>query len=680
VHIVTLPDSVQSLDNTSGSTSSVWNGQLTPEMQNTLNTFSPAPSKSFDTMYQPNFSTALGKRPLQLDVQDFPQAKRLETADYTSTSLFSPLPSSTTSWDAQITPAPSIEVGLSDEAADICAMWFNKYAILPSDRHIDSLSQLTGESADAIRHWFGRLMKQGMNGQADSAYKSQTGITGLHQPDQFWDDFSTSTMSHGLTTETHLPHDDVLNTFRDLVQMPQLPVEELENTQESLTTSEVSCEYEATTATQTANALRGGKKSRCTPTDDVSLLSRDSSKIYQCTRKCGKRYGRKCDWKRNEEEGYPCKSWVCSLCTNAGVENVKPCFRKYHFAQHFRNIHPGVSCDTYEEASVVCSETEFPRRCGFCKHRFASRQERIDHIAEHFKQGKCMLDWNDGDDSDNSDDSDNGDDRPSDDDSDNSRPAHQPPPRDPRGSSNTKYYGSGGDYTGGGSGSDGAQGGYFQFQLSQLSGGETGRECYYAQLQSNQPTSVLQDTQQRQRCSSEPIQQRSIEVPSSLHGKLDAPKRNYTNTLARDALSRPLNGQGDAATSTGLAQEKLLQEPQPGQVKVSKVVGTANNESVDVRPDWLDVLLKSRQPVTTSAVTFTRKSVRAVPPASDSWQTWEVARATSAAPMFSSHTKLDANRTSDPPAAGKRSIQSAGVRTPESKVSPLEKATNRSRH
>jgi hypothetical protein len=589
-------------------------------MQNTLNSFPPTPSHSFDSMYQSNFNSSLGKRPLQLDIQDFPAAKRLETADFTSTSLFSPLPSSTTTWDAQLTPAASVEVGLSDEAADMCAMWFNKYAILPSDRHIDSLSQLTGESADAIRHWFGRLMKQGMNtaGQTDSAYKSQTG---LHQPDQFWNnDYSTDLIQHeAITTNS-----------TDLIQ------------------------HETTTATsnkQSVNTLRGGKKSRCTPTDDLSLLSRDSSKIYQCTRKCGKRYGRKCDWKRNEEEGYPCKSWVCSLCTSTGVENVKPCFRKYHFAQHFRNIHPGVSCDAYEEASVVCSETEFPRKCGFCKARFASRQERIDHIAEHFKQGKCMLDWNDGDDSDNSDGFDD-DDRPSDDDSDSSRPAYQPPPSDPRGGSNTKYYGSGGDHAGGGDSSNGgSQGGYFQFQLSQLNEGDTGSECYYAE-QPIKPTNVLQDTQQQQRkrCSSEPIQQRSIEIHSSLgasssHGKSDAAEGDHTNALARDALSGSLAQQDEVDT-------------------------------LDAAPDWLDVLLKSRSRITVGKATHsgnTKKAIHTIPTASG-----KLAKATSAAPMFSNHTKLDQNVMSDlavllkraaTPATGKLSSQAAGILPPESKVS-----------
>lgn len=141
-----------------------------------------------------------------------------------------------------------------------------------SDRHIESLSQLTGEPADAIRHWFGRLMKQGMGtSQGDSAYKSQTA---LQQPENFWNSF----------------------------EIPQLIQEE--STQDSFTTPAPAA-HETVTVSPSAssNALRGGKKSRCTPTEDESLLSRDPNKIYQCTRKCGKRYGRKCDWKRNEEEG-----------------------------------------------------------------------------------------------------------------------------------------------------------------------------------------------------------------------------------------------------------------------------------------------------------------------------------------------------------------------------------------
>lgn len=265
--------------------------------------------QSFDASFQE--PTALGKRPLQLDdVYDFPQAKRLEVADYTSPALFSLADSSATAADwtiqAQSTPSGSFGAGLNDEAADMCAMWFSKYAILPGDRHIESLSQLTGEPAEAIRQWFGRLLKQGMGGSfGDSAYRSQTSLS---QPTDVWNDFPT-----------------------DLVQVPQLTPEQ--STEELESALDVGMTHNATTTIQTVTAPQGRKKQRCTPTEDRSLLGRDVNKVYQCTRKCGKRYGRKCDWKRNEEEGYPCKSWVCSLCTSEGVENVKACYRKYHFAQ-----------------------------------------------------------------------------------------------------------------------------------------------------------------------------------------------------------------------------------------------------------------------------------------------------------------------------------------------------------
>lgn len=137
------------------------------------------------------------------------------------------------------------------------------------------------------------MLKQGMVGH-DSAYKSQTSLS---QQDQFIvGDASFQTTATDATGAT-----------------------------------ENSCTHDTQTATSPP-AARGGKKG-CTPTSRPELLSRDPNKIYQCTRKCGKRYGRKCDWKRNEEEGYPSKSWTCNLCVQQGIEKVKPCFRKYHFSQ-----------------------------------------------------------------------------------------------------------------------------------------------------------------------------------------------------------------------------------------------------------------------------------------------------------------------------------------------------------
>jgi hypothetical protein len=285
------------MDNTMSN--AMWNSHLTPESL-IMNSFPATPTQTLE-MYPTNMGTSLGKRPRQPDVEDFTQSKRHESAgDYTLSSFSSN------------SPRMDVIQGLSDEAADVCTTWFNKYAVLPSDRHIDSLSQLTGESADAIRQWFGRLLKQGMGG-ADSAYKSQTDMA---MPALSWSDSYTTDL-----VSTHQPGG---------MQMPQLPTPQL--TQENTATPERRSSNDTTIVGQPASTLRGGKK-RCSPTEDRDLLARDPNKIYQCTRKCGKRYGRKCDWKRNEEEGYPCKSWVCSLCISEGVENVRPCFRKYHFVQ-----------------------------------------------------------------------------------------------------------------------------------------------------------------------------------------------------------------------------------------------------------------------------------------------------------------------------------------------------------
>jgi serine/threonine protein kinase/uncharacterized protein (UPF0335 family) len=107
------------------------------------------------------------------------------------------------------------------------------------------------------------------------------------------------------------------------------------------------------------------------------------------------------------------------------------------------------------------------RKCGFCTHRFVSRQDRINHIAEHFKNGKCMLDWNkeDVNDSDDMNDDDDNDDRPDSGGFGNGQPS-LPPNNDSRGSgSGPENNGNGGN---GGNGSRHAQSGFFQFQVSQL--------------------------------------------------------------------------------------------------------------------------------------------------------------------------------------------------------------------
>jgi hypothetical protein len=102
-------------------------------------------STSFDSMsiYQPQqpLGNVHHKRSLPLDVQDFPQTKRHESAEFATFSPFMASASVTgsSSWTMD-TPASANEIGLTDEAADVCATWFSKYAVLP--RYVHSLSSV----------------------------------------------------------------------------------------------------------------------------------------------------------------------------------------------------------------------------------------------------------------------------------------------------------------------------------------------------------------------------------------------------------------------------------------------------------------------------------------------------------------------------------------------------------
>ncbi|KAL1612648.1 hypothetical protein SLS60_000877 [Paraconiothyrium brasiliense] len=231
---------------------------------------------------------------------------------------------------------------------------------------------------------------------------------------------------------------------------------------------------------------------------------------------------------------------VC-LCVSEGVERVKPCFRKYHFSQHFRNIHPGLNSGDYEESSVVHSDTSLPQaagKCGFCIHRFVSRQDRIDHIAEHFKNGKCMLDWNEDDsnESDDMDDDDDNDDRPDSGGFGNGKPSF-PPQNDPRGS------GSGHRNNGnGGNGSQPPQSGFYQFQVSQFADSDSrGVSPGVEQLiqkdstgeQHNKRTLELDNAT----CNTNTIESDKYIDSCSLHSRHDETTRDDSQTVAGDDVA-----------------------------------------------------------------------------------------------------------------------------------------------
>jgi hypothetical protein len=193
--------------------------------------------------------------------------------------------------------------------------------------------------------------------------------------------------------------------------------------------------------------VREEKETKCEATLDRSFLLRDNHKPFQCTLKCGKKFRTRDDWRRHEEVNWPQEGWVCNLPASAVVAGIRMCtqceipnphadhvethkkaacsdqpfprgrlfHRKDHFSQHFRKVHRHVPWIDYERSSHFSVESNFPRRCGFCSHRFLNWKDRVEHIGVHFHdEGKDMTQWNDH--SEGEDESVNPDDRHDDDD------------------------------------------------------------------------------------------------------------------------------------------------------------------------------------------------------------------------------------------------------------------------
>lgn len=65
--------------------------------------------------------------------------------------------------------------------------------------------------------------------------------------------------------------------------------------------------------------------------------------------------------------------------------------RKDHLVQHLRLVHGLETLPLIDDWKV--ESTPVKSRCGFCDLTMSSWEERTDHLAAHFRQGKTMADW-----------------------------------------------------------------------------------------------------------------------------------------------------------------------------------------------------------------------------------------------------------------------------------------------
>lgn len=278
---------------------------------------------------------------------------------------------------------------IPESATSVIENWLDNYPSIPvpSDAHFQAFSVLTGQNIEILKRWCGKKLRQGRMKRAQANVVPQT-LDGQ------------STRDHSLPL--------------DHASSPELPSQQV-------------------ILRQAAAWVRDEKGTRCTAVQDYTRLHRDNSRPYQCTLKCSKTFARKDDWRKHEETNYPQEGWLCNVgaaAIQAGVlvctfcskqcpgenhlqeEHPRkiPChgkswndrgrlsFRKDKFSQHFRNNHPNLDWNVYQEGSHFLVNSRFPQKCGFCSHQFFDWQDRINHIGDHFAshtEARDMTQWQD---------------------------------------------------------------------------------------------------------------------------------------------------------------------------------------------------------------------------------------------------------------------------------------------
>lgn len=152
-------------------------------------------------------------------------------------------------------------------------------------------------------------------------------------------------------------------------------------------------------------------------------------KTYQCTF-CTETFGAKHDWHRHEHTLHlPLERWVCApegpiwsggdgealrcvFCGQADPDDAhvvghnyalcrdrsihwRTFNRKDHLNQHLRLVHGAKFSDGLMSGWKV-PMPEIRSRCGFCDAHLESWEDRLHHLAHHFKAGKTMADWKGG--------------------------------------------------------------------------------------------------------------------------------------------------------------------------------------------------------------------------------------------------------------------------------------------
>ncbi|KAK4043362.1 C2H2 transcription factor [Parachaetomium inaequale] len=171
---------------------------------------------------------------------------------------------------------------------------------------------------------------------------------------------------------------------------------------------------------------RGRRRRRRKAPAPTTATHAGPAKTFQCTF-CTETFRTKHDWQRHEKSLHlSLERWVCSpngaqafnpengqmSCVFCGhpnpdeahidSHNFSACqertmgertfYRKDHLRQHLKLVH-GTNFTSWSMEQWKATTPEIRSRCGFCGTVMDTWSIRVDHLAQHFKEGKSMRDW-----------------------------------------------------------------------------------------------------------------------------------------------------------------------------------------------------------------------------------------------------------------------------------------------
>ncbi|KAL5598275.1 hypothetical protein FOBRF1_012068 [Fusarium oxysporum] len=346
----------------------------------------------------------------------------------------SPSFASSTRQESSVNPAgppmatPKVGAHLSRETQRILRQWFDAHSDnpYPDDGTKEALHRLTGLTKTQLTNWFANARRR---------YKTTTRSD--HRPQ------SIDILKR---PGTPLPQQQAFNPMQRWIDSPPkdepVPISAIvgavsaslsnppayENTRPP-TLYPSSLSSAGTSGGDSSSPARFGssdthrnrvKRRKRAP----SNIQRSKPSPFECTF-CTEKFRKKYDWQRHEksihlglerwlcraeepvslhpETGKPC----CVLCSreepdkeHIQTHNPSACEervfnRKDHLRQHLRLVH---RADFVSWSMDFWKDTIFEvrSRCGFCDFMFDTWQDRVDHLAEHFKIGHTMAAWKGG--------------------------------------------------------------------------------------------------------------------------------------------------------------------------------------------------------------------------------------------------------------------------------------------